>query len=198
MNSLEELLEVQFVAFLLLLVLSGLAPGQEKPGLPSYRRVYTNARLRFSYSFPREMRDETANARAEVQAKAIARSSGKTLDLLLKTSSGSDDATPGWHSLSIETYPRDALGNLDDAGAEAKMTAWVIGLASLPVVPKSVVLSGQRFAVSVLARGDETGKKGAVVWTTIRKGKLLSFAFVANSPQQLTALTGSMKSVQFF
>jgi hypothetical protein len=37
-----------------------------------------------------------------------------------------------------------------------------------------------------------------VVWTTVRKDKLLSFAFVANSPEQLKALAESMKSVQFF
>jgi hypothetical protein len=41
-------------------------------------------------------------------------------------------------------------------------------------------------------------KKGAVVWTTIRKGQLLSFLFAANSPDQLKSLAESMKSIQFF
>jgi hypothetical protein len=32
-------------------------------------------------------------------------------------------------------------------------------------------------------------KKGAVDWTTIRKGKLVAFAFQAKSPEQLKAAT---------
>ncbi|MGA8506884.1 MAG: hypothetical protein WB762_14865 [Candidatus Sulfotelmatobacter sp.] len=198
MNNLRELLKALSISFLLLLILSGLAPAQDRSGLQSFGAVYSNGRLSFRYRSPGGMHDETASARAAIQAQAIGHPATKTLDLLLKMSSGSDDMVSTWHSLSIETYPRDALGNLDDADAEAKMTAWVVGLANLPVAPKSVVLSGQSFAVSVLARGDEKGKKGAVVWTTIRNGKLLSFAFVANSPQQLTTLTESMKSIEFF
>jgi hypothetical protein len=198
MNNFKGLLKALSISFLLLLLLSGLIPAQDRSGLQSFGTVYSNEPLRFRYRLPGGMNDETARGRAAIQAQAIAHSATKTLDLLLKMSSGSNDEISTWHSLSIETYPRDAFGKLDDAGAEAKMTAWVVGLANLPVVPKSTVLSGQSFAVSVLARGDEKGKKGAVVWTTIRNGKLLSFAFVANSPQQLTTLAESMKSVEFF
>jgi hypothetical protein len=68
----------------------------------------------------------------------------------------------------------------------------------LPEKPRSAVLAGQSFTVFVFARQEGTVKKGAVIWTTIRKGKLLSFAFVANSPEQLKALAESMKSVHFF
>jgi hypothetical protein len=38
----------------------------------------------------------------------------------------------------------------------------------------------------------------SVVWTTIREDKLLSFAVVANSPDQPKRLAESMKSVQVF
>jgi hypothetical protein len=34
--------------------------------------------------------------------------------------------------------------------------------------------------------------------TLLRTGELLSFAFVATSPEQLTVLTESLKTVQFF
>jgi len=61
-----------------------------------------------------------------------------------------------------------------------------------------VVISGQNFTVSVFGLQEGAVRKGAVVFTTIRKGKLLSFAFVANSSEQLKKLTESMKSVQFF
>jgi hypothetical protein len=40
-------------------------------------------------------------------------------------------------------------------------------------------------------------RKGAVVWTTTRKGQLLSFFFAANSPDQLKSLADSMESIQF-
>src|SRR5260370_34209717 len=58
--------------------------------------------------------------------------------------------------------------------------------------------SGQRFAVSVFGGREGTIRKGAVVWTTVRNGKLLSCAFFANSPAQLKALTESMRTVEFF
>jgi hypothetical protein len=74
----------------------------------------------------------------------------------------------------------------------------VAGFGSSPEKPRSVVLSGQSFAVSVFAEQEGTIKKGAVIWTTIRKGKLLSFAFVANSPEQLKTPAETMKTVQFF
>lgn len=78
------------------------------------------------------------------------------------------------------------------------MNTWVAGIISSLGTPRSVVISGQSFAVSVLGEQMGTIRKGAVVWTTIRKGKLLSFAFVANSPEQLKALTEAMKTVQLF
>jgi hypothetical protein len=78
------------------------------------------------------------------------------------------------------------------------MNTWVAGISSSLGTPRSVVISGQSFAVSVLGEQMGTIRKGAVVWTTIRKGKLLSFAFVANSPEQLKALTETMKTVQLF
>jgi hypothetical protein len=144
------------------------------------------------------MQDHTERSRAELRAQAESLHINKTLHILLAMSSGSDDTAKTWRSLSIETYPRNGLSNLDDPSAEAKMSAWVAGVSNAPK-PRSVVLSGQIFAVYVV--GETEGamiRKGAVIWTTIRKGKLLSFAFVANSPEQLTSLTESMKSVRFF
>lgn len=78
------------------------------------------------------------------------------------------------------------------------MSAWVAHSKDASALPKSVVLSGQSFSVSVFGLQEGTVKKGAVVWTTVRKGKPLSFAFVANSPEQLKALAETMKTVQFF
>ena len=78
------------------------------------------------------------------------------------------------------------------------MSAWVAHSKDVRALPRSVVISGQSFAVSVFGMQEGPIKKGATVWTTVRKGKLLSFAFVANSPEQLETLTETMKSLQFF
>ncbi len=173
--------------------------GQAKPGQSlSSGNAYSNLNLGFSYVPPSEMKDETKSGRAEIRARAAERHTTNTLDLLLSMSSGPDATAPYWHFVNIETYPRQKFSDLDDASAEAKMGAWVAGTSNLPGKPRSVVLAGQPFTVSVFGQQDGTIKKGAVVWTTIRKGKLLSFAFVANSPEQLKRLTESMKSIQFF
>src|SRR5712692_8289550 len=137
--------------------------------------AYSNVSLGFSYIRPSEMRDETNTQRAEIRARAAARRTSNTLDLLLSMSSGPDATTADWHLLSIETYPRRKFSNLDDISAEAKMSAWVAGTSSLPGKPRSVVLAGQSFAVFVFGEQDGAIRKGAVVWTTIRKDKLLSF-----------------------
>jgi len=78
------------------------------------------------------------------------------------------------------------------------MSAWVIGFADARPLPKSVVVSGQTFAVSVFEEQKGPIKKGAVVWTTIRRGELLSFAFAANSSEQLKAVAESIRSLRFF
>lgn len=161
--------------------------------------VYQNARLGFHYWPPKEMRDKTARSVANLEDQAKALHIKSKAELLLSMSSGSDDTVTSWHSLTIVAYPRDAYGDLDDASAEAKMSNWVGGSSTSAQAPaRQVVMSGQTFLVSVFAKREGSVRKGAVVWTTIRKGKLLSFAFVANSPERLNALTGSMKTVQFY
>jgi hypothetical protein len=186
-------------AGLLLLPISwNLSMSQSTQHPPSAGSDYSNATLRFRYMPPAEMHDKTQRFRAEIQERVEASQTRDTLEALLAMSSGSDDAATDWHSLTIETYPRNAVADPDDASAEAKMSASVAHSMDASALPRSVVLSGQSFAVSIFRRQEGTTKKGAVVWTTVRKDKLLSFAFVANSPEQLKKLTESMKSVQFF
>jgi hypothetical protein len=160
--------------------------------------LYSNTALRFSYLPPSGMKDKTASTRAEVQAGAKSPHADNTLTIILAMSSGPDDTAVGWHSLSIETYPRKAVADLDDTSAKAKMSAWVANSTGASALPRSVILSGQNFSVSLFGAQEGTIRKGAVVWTTVRKGKLLSFAFSANSPKQLKMLAESMKSLQFF
>jgi hypothetical protein len=160
--------------------------------------VYSNSALAFRYRPPAEMLDQTQSGREQIRDRAAAIGDAKVFDLLLSMTSGGNDASPAWHSLTIESYPRSAFPNLDDATAEAKVGAWVAGFTDVRQIPKRTSISGQDFAVSVFATQEGAVRKGAVVWTTTRKGKVLSFAFVANSPLQLKVLAETMKTVEFF
>jgi hypothetical protein len=183
---------------LLLMLSSGIALAKSEQAAPVQSQPYSNVLIGFRYLPPSGLMDKTQRFRAEIQERAKASQAKNSLEALLAMSSGPDDASADWHSLTIETYPRNAVAGLDDGRAEAKMSAWVANSHEAQPVSRSVVISGQRFAVSIFGVQEGTIAKGAVVWTTIRKGKLLSFAFVANSPQQLKALAESMKTVQFF
>jgi len=199
MKTLKQRFTAVFTSVALSLAVAGAAAtqGDSSPSSPP-GVVYSNHTLRFRYRPVGGMRDETESRKAEIQSRAASLRTNKTLDLLLAMSSGKDDTAPEWHSLSIEAYPRKAFSHLDDVSAKARMTAWVAGIGGLLGTPRSAVLSGQSFAVYVVGERDGTLRKGAVIWTTIVRGKLLSFAFVSNSPKQLTILTGSMKTVRFF
>jgi hypothetical protein len=184
-------------AIIFLLIIARPAPAAD--GDPARNgNSYSNANLGFRYLPPTAMQDVTERARGDIEAHAKALRTRNILGLLLAMTSGRDDTVAGWHSLTIETYPRSALPNLDDKSAEAKMNALVAHSRDASAVPRPVVISGQSFVVSVFGLQEGNVRKGAVVWTTIRKGQLLSFAFSANSPEQLTILTESMKTLQFF
>jgi hypothetical protein len=184
----------------LLLALSILALWAQTERDPSRSAsFYQNAELGFRYTTPSEMRDKTERSRADMKEETEVLHASADVELLLSMSSGPDDMTAIWRSVTILAYPREAFGNLDDASAETKMNGWVGGPSGGSAsASRKVLVSGQNFAVSVFGMQKGAVRKGAVVWTTIRKGKLLSFAFVANSPEQLTKLAESMKSVQFF
>jgi len=159
---------------------------------------YSNPSLGFGYTQPDGMMDKTERFREDIEEQAKALHATNKLSVLLALSSGADDTAGSWSSVTIETYPRGAVADADDASAEAIMSAWVAGSQDSHALPRSVVISGQRFAVSVFGMQDDLTRKGAVVWTTVRKGQLLSFAFVANSPDRLKVLAESMKTLQFF
>jgi hypothetical protein len=177
----------------LVLLIWGIADAQQKRP-----RSYSNVPLRFRYIPPSELKDGTDRAKAAMKFGVSAKRSEKQFDLLLSMFSGTDDTAPDWHSLNILTLPRSAFPKLNDEDAEAKMNALVAHSPKSSVYPKPAIISGQRFAISVFRLQEGNVRKGAVVWTTVRKGQLLSFAFVANSPAQLQALTETMKSVRFY
>jgi hypothetical protein len=184
-------------SFFWLVLLAGSGAAQSTVRPVAAITIYSNTRLAFRYTPPKGMRDKTDRFKSQIEEQAKATGITNTLSVLLAMSS-LGDTSADWHSLTIETYPRKAVADLDDASAEAKMSAWVAHSKDPRALPRSVVLSGQKFAVSLFGMQEGMTKKGSVVWTTVRKDKLLSFAFVANSPEQLKRLTETMKSVKFF
>ena len=140
-------------ALLLLMISCGVATAQSQQATSAPRRAYSNATLGFRYIPPSEMRDKTERFRAEIQERAEASHTKETLDALLAMSSGPDDAATDWHSLTIETYPRKAVADLDDASAEAKMSAWVAHSKDASALPRSVIaLNGNCFPAVVTRR----------------------------------------------
>jgi hypothetical protein len=186
----------RFLSFVLLLSGGALVP-QIQTALLSPEAEFSSAKLAFRYTPPLEMRDKTARFPALQIHNSLA-GTPQALSTLLAMSSGPDSSVPDWCSVTIVTYPRSAVPEPDDAKAEAQMSAWVARSKDANASPKSVVISGQSFSVSVFGLQEGTVKKGAVVWTTVRKGELLSFAFAANSPEQLKTLAQTMKTVLFF
>lgn len=162
------------------------------------RTTYSNASLGFRYTAPLGLVDRTEPFKADIQEQAKASGTTNMLNAILAMSSGGDDWIPNWASVTIETYPRKSVSERDDVKAEVQMSAWVAHSKDTSAPPKSTVISGQRFSVSLFATQQGPIRKGAVVWTTIRRRALLSFAFAANSPERLTELAETMKSVQFF
>jgi hypothetical protein len=144
------------------------------------------------------MHDKTQRFKVQIQEQAKAEGTVKKLMALLAMSSDSDDRSPDWSSVTIETYPRESVSETDDIKAAGQMNAWVAHSNDFAALPKSVVISGNRFTASVFRLEEGNVKKGAVVFTTVRMGKLLSFAFAANNPDQLKALADTMKTVRFF
>ncbi len=179
-------------------VFGATALAQVKRPTAPFRPGYQDASLGFRYSAPTNLANTTERFRAEIERQAKSSGTTNMLHALLALSTGDDHTTSDWGSVTIETYPRRSISEPDDHKAAVQMNAWVADSKDAGALPKSVVISGQNFTVSVFGLQEGAVRKGAVVFTTIRKGKLLSFAFAANSPGQLTKLTESMKSVQFF
>ena len=185
---------------LLMAISLGAADGQNKQyPKGDLANSYSNASLGFRYSPPRGMLDKTELLRSQIREEEGTAATPNAHKALLALFSREDGSDPNWRSLTIEILPRSAISAPDDVSAEAKMSAWLAHSEDANASSnKSAIVSGQSFSVSVFALQDGPIRKGAVVWTTIRKDQLLSFFFAANSPEQLKSLAETMKTVQFF
>lgn len=194
MTMRKPMLIVLWGIYISVLATFRLADAANHPNVNSY----VNKELGFRYIPPAGMRDETQVTRAKIHDQAVEKHTTKTLMVLLALTQGADPTSSSWESLTIQSYPRDALAESDDAAAKEKMSVWVVGLPLTSVRGWNYRLAGQDFSVTAFAAQESSHRRAVVVWTTIRKNQLLSFAFVSNSAEQLQKLTETMKTVQFF
>jgi len=159
--------------------------------------VYSNADLGFRYTPPAKVQDITASARAQIQKQAAAAHHPTRFGLLLAMFFDEDDTAPDWLSIAIETLPRSVWPDLDDSHAESLMNASVVRGARSVGQNESATFSGQKFVVTRFELHEDSLTKHSTVYGTVRRGKLLSFAFAANATEPVDKMAETMKSLSF-
>src|SRR6266404_4222800 len=156
--------------------------------------TFTESALNFSYTPPLNMRDFTEFDNQSIQQRAKAMGKTNTLTLLLSLRSGSDDTAPEWHSIGIQTYPREKMGIVSDRDACQTLSRSVARGGTETGQPLDVQIGAIHFVVSTFEVREGQLTKHACVYTTVRNGKMLSFAFSANSSEVLNKIADSMKT----
>jgi hypothetical protein len=161
--------------------------------------VFSDAALGFRYTLPKRLIDETQYSREELRKRAAALgTSNNTLEILLRMTSGPPDTAPDWQAISIQTYSHSKFAGLDDRAVEAKMNGWMAGDGVTAIgEPKRVPIAGQNFVVTNFEKSEPSHVKYARIYSTIRNGKLLGFAFTANSVDKLQSLADSLETLEF-
>ena len=181
------------LAFLGLFLSTSFAPvfAQGRPNAPP---EFTDSNLGFRYTPPPKMRDLTAIDRQTIRERAAARGTTNTLTLLLSLRSGPDDAAADWHTIGIQTYPREKFGTLSDRDASVKFSHSVAGNAKEVGQPSDITIGDFHFVVSSFELREGQLTKRARIYTTVRKGMMLSLSFSANSSDTLDGIVSSMKT----
>ena len=160
--------------------------------------VFSDSKLDLRYTPPAGLIDETSEARDFVREKAASLHTSNTMDVLLRMTSERDDTAPGWQSVGIETYSRSNFASLDDAAAEAKLNVWVAGAGVKAVGGQErLSIAGHAFVASNFERSEPPLLKHARVYTTIHNGKLIAFAFSANSADKVALIADSLRTLVF-
>jgi hypothetical protein len=161
--------------------------------------VFSDAELGFRYTLPKGLTDETSYSREELRKRSAAvGTSNNTLEILLRMTSGPPDTASDWHAISIQTYSHSKFAGLDDRAVEAKMNGWMAGDGVTAIGdPKRVSIAGENFVVTNFEKSEPSHVKYARIYSTIRNGKLLGFAFTANSVDKLQPLADSLETLEF-
>lgn len=182
------------VAAVLGILLSTQALAQGPPLAPS---VFTDFTVAFRYTPPPNLYDLTEGGKQSIRERAKALGKTSTLNLLLCLASGPDDTASDWRAIAIQTYPREKMGRLSDHEASHSFSRTVAGTGSETGQPADVHVGDFDVVVSNFELHEGQLTKHARVYTTVRKGQLLSFAFSANSLDSLNRIVDSISSVRF-
>jgi hypothetical protein len=120
------------LAALLLVAVCSNASSQDSADGVLKSGVYSSSELGFRYAAPVAMRDTTASAKAQIEARAAALHCRSSLSVLLAMASGPDDTASDWHSVEIQTFARASWSDADDFHAESLMNA-AVARGGLPV-----------------------------------------------------------------
>lgn len=182
----------RFAIGFFLAIIATQAVGQMPPPAP---KVFTNVAMGFRYNPPSDMRDLTKNEQMVIQQHAAQTGAKNTMTLLLALQSGPDDTATDWHSVGIQAYPREKVRGSTERSAEATFSQWVAGRGAGETEPPTESgIGGAHFVVSTFQLHEGRLTKYATVYTTVRDGQMLSFAFSANSRSVLDKITDSMKT----
>lgn len=176
------------------ILLAAQSPAQGPPLAPP---VFTDSTLAFRYTPPPNLYDVTEGGKQSIREPARAMGKTDTLNLLLSLVSGPDDTSSDWRSIAIQTYPREKMARgLTDREASQFFSRTVAGVGSETGHPADVHIGDFDFVFSTFELHEGQLTKHARVYTTVRKGQLLSFAFSANSLDAMNKIVDSIKSVQ--
>ena len=181
------------LALLGLLLVTSFTPvfAQGPPPAPS---EFTDSNLGFRYTPPPQMLDFTAIDRRTTRERAVAQGTTNTLTLLSSLRSGPDDTAADWRTIGIQTYPHEKFRRQNDRDASVKFSRSIAGNAKEVGQPSDVTIGNFHFVVSSFELREGQLTRRARVYTTVRKGLMLSLSFSANSLDTLDAIVSSMKT----
>jgi len=157
---------------------------------------FVYADLGFRYSPPRNLCDATASDERDVQQRAASLHTTKVLNVRLSLQSLTEDTSPDWERIGIETYPRNKLAGLSDHDAILKVARWVAHTGTEVGEPRQTEVGNFRFTVLAFELREGELVRHADVYTTILKEQVVSFSFSANSKGVLSRIETSMNSIE--
>lgn len=155
---------------------------------------YTNAELGFSYTPPSGLRDLTAAIKESEAARP--RNGKPRFESLLRMMSSPDDKAMDWTTLGITTYPRGRDKDKGDDLTASFITNNAVG-GGTTIKREVTRIAGGDFATTHFQKVEPPLTKYAVVYTTVRKEKFISFFFSGNDRERVLKLAESMNSVRF-
>ena len=176
---------LRFVCVALLLGI--LSPGSFAQGRPSSRKVFTSAQVGFRFLPPPDL--------LNIPLGKVGESNFPKLLLLCR--SNLDNTVPDWRSLSVETYPRQAVDIPSDFYASMTIAKLIIGPSAQQMgKPTIATIAAFNFVISQFQLRDVRATKYGRIYVTILNGKILSFAFAADSTEALDKLASSLTTIK--